>query len=1434
MRSFRRVTPRVAQVVAAVASIVLLATCDLDKITSTSKPLDQNAVSKLFSIVPDSLVTLAGTVNLKVGAGSKVDATHKVLWSSSNTNVVTVDSSTGLMTGLAIGAASIIARYIAPELDSEYTQSLAVRVRYKAIKVAAVDSIAGMGSAGARAIAVNGTNNNNVVQQPAITTSAALTAHDSGATTTNIATIAGQTVVGHRNGKFYVVATFDAFKDSVLAKVRQVAKTILFPTTDFTATAIKSSGTCTSPGAGCLLVPVTVKDVADTLIAAPNMSFRVADTLVAVITPSTGTLQVKKNDTTRIFVTVDTVTRSQKLIVSQVPASLTKSAGDAQTDTVAHLVKVAPMVTVLDAGSTAIAGATVTFRVGGGGGAAIVDSVKTTDANGQATLGSWKLGNIAGANSVIATAGSATATFTATGVPGPARKLAYSVQPHSAAINTAIAPAVKLSVLDSLSNVVTTATDSVFIEFGSDPTNSAGLNGTTRVAAVAGVASFSDLSVTTTGIGFTLLSTSDTLSGAFSQGFDVFGAATKVGFITQPTGTSAGATMPTFRVAVQDASGATVTTATDSVFISSSGGSLGGTGSRTAAVGGIATFSNLNLSPAGTYQLNAQANGLTTATSASFNISAVGAPAKLAFSAQPTNAAAGASLGTVKVQVLDANGALVTSSAPAITLSIFSNPGGGTIGGGVTQAAAGGEATFTNVFINKAGAGYRLSASAGGSIASATSVAFDVTAGTAVKIGFVQQPTHTPTGTTMAPVTVAVQDANNNTVTSQAPTSVTLALTGCSATLSGTTQATTSSGVATFNALTLATVATGCGLTATATGLSTGSSSPFSVVAATGPVKLAFTTQPAASTAGVGGSGGTVAIQDANGNAVATPNAVSITISVLSGPASINSGTATISTTSSANFPSITFTTSGTYKLLASAPGFRTDSSTAFVVAAAAPAKLGIITQPSNIVAGVPFSSAVRVAVQDQFGNTVTAATHTVQLAASAASVGALTFNNGTATSARAAVGGVATFNDMSIRTAATSATLVASTPAGTLTASPSSSAFDVTAAPASALVFTAGPASGTFVGTTLGTAQVQAQDSVGNVRLDFGAPVSVGLFGGPSGTTLFGTKTAVPSSGVATFNTLSTNSVGTYRLAASASGMSNGGSSPFTVTANESVLAATPFDPWDLTLTGSTLVWSETGVIRKMDAAGGTVTDIATLTAGVEPFAVATDGNEVFFISNDGTLKKVGIGGGAVTTLVTGMSTTPHPHLELEGPLTTGTVYFADGTSLRKIAKNAASTVFGSTTVVATIRGRTTNSRTFALSGGNLFYSTTGGIVKVPTAGGATTTLNSDLANSLFVSGTTLFYLTPGSELKSASTAGAATPASLNFFQSHGKLTSDGTFLYLATDFGVVKISIATPTNWVRFSTNDIWGVALDGTNVYWAKFVEATNSTEIYKAPK
>ena len=78
---------------------------------------------------------------------------------------------------------------------------------------------------------------------------------------------------------------------------------------------------------------------------------------------------------------------------------------------------------------------------------------------------------------------------------------------------------------------------------------------------------------------------------------------------------------------------------------------------------------------------------------------------KLAFSQQPTSATAGASISpAVTVLIQDANGYTVTGNTSNVTLAITANPGGGTLGGATTVAAAsGGVATFSNLSIDQAG-----------------------------------------------------------------------------------------------------------------------------------------------------------------------------------------------------------------------------------------------------------------------------------------------------------------------------------------------------------------------------------------------------------------------------------------------------------------------------------------------------------------------------------------------------------------------------------------------------------------------------------------------------------------------------------------------------------------------------------------------------------
>ncbi len=106
--------------------------------------------------------------------------------------------------------------------------------------------------------------------------------------------------------------------------------------------------------------------------------------------------------------------------------------------------------------------------------------------------------------------------------------------------------------------------------------------------------------------------------------------ATKLAFVQPPTGAVAGSTIsPAVTLAVEDASGNVVNSDSSSVTVSigpgSGSGILGGTLTEP-AVNGVATFSDLSISAAGTYTLQAtdtdNGTGLTPATSGSFTITA--------------------------------------------------------------------------------------------------------------------------------------------------------------------------------------------------------------------------------------------------------------------------------------------------------------------------------------------------------------------------------------------------------------------------------------------------------------------------------------------------------------------------------------------------------------------------------------------------------------------------------------------------------------------------------------------------------------------------------------------------------------------------------------------------------------------------------------------
>ncbi|MBI4570098.1 MAG: Ig-like domain-containing protein [Planctomycetes bacterium] len=425
------------------------------------------------------------------------------------------------------------------------------------------------------------------------------------------------------------------------------------------------------------------------------------------------------------------------------------------------------------------------------------------------------------------------------------------------------------------------------------------------------------------------------------------GTAVKVGFTVQPSDTATGGViLPAVKVAVQDAAGATVTSSSASITLAigtnPGAGTMSGTTTAT-AVSGVATFSNLSINAAGSgYTLAASSGGLSGATSVPFNVVNAATPSKLAFVAQPTDAAVGAAISpAVQVAVQDASGITAPSATNVVTVAIGTNAGGGTLSGTMTVAAVSGVATFPDLKLSAAGNGYTLVASAAG-LTSATSGLFNVTTvGAATKLAFTAQPSNTQAGSIIAPaVQVSVQDAAGVTVPS-ASNAVTVALGSNpgSGTMTGTTTVSAANGVASFGDLKISAAGNGYTLSAAASGLSGTISGTFNVTAAPAgaATKLAFTVQPSNTTAGsMIAPAIQVAVQDAAGATVAgAANSVTLAIATNPGSGSMTGTASRAAVAGVATFSDIAITKAGLgYTLSAAATGLTTATSAPFDVAA--------------------------------------------------------------------------------------------------------------------------------------------------------------------------------------------------------------------------------------------------------------------------------------------------------------------------------------------------------------------------------------------------------------------------------------------------------------------------------------------------------------------
>ena len=364
------------------------------------------------------------------------------------------------------------------------------------------------------------------------------------------------------------------------------------------------------------------------------------------------------------------------------------------------------------------------------------------------------------------------------------------------------------------------------------------------------------------------------------------GPAARLAFAVQPVNTSAGSPVaPGVRVVVQDARGNTCTGSSAGITlrlaVNPTGATLAGTLTR-AAVGGIATFSNLTIARTGTgYRLGAASATLTGATSTLFNVTP-GTPANLAFLVQPASAAAGAIISPrVQVAVQDARGNTVTGAGTTITVALGSGPAGSSLRGTASQISVRGVATFA-LSVTRAGV-HTLAASAAG-LAGAASAPFRITPGPAARVAFVVQPVTTSAVTVITPaVKVGVRDAYGNAV-SGASASITVGLSRnpTGAVLGGTLTRATVGGVATFS-LYIVKSGAGYSLSASAPDLISATSSLFNITP--GPAtRLAFVVQPVTTRAGAAITPAVkVAAKDARGNTCAG-SGVSITLRLAANP----------------------------------------------------------------------------------------------------------------------------------------------------------------------------------------------------------------------------------------------------------------------------------------------------------------------------------------------------------------------------------------------------------------------------------------------------------------------------------------------------------------------------------------------------------------------
>ena len=530
---------------------------------------------------------------------------------------------------------------------------------------------------------------------------------------------------------------------------------------------------------------------------------------------------------------------------------------------------------------------------------------------------------------------------------GPATHLVFTQQPSNTAVNSSISPAVTVTIEDS-SGTTVASSSAVTIAIGSG-SPSGGLHGSLTVTAVNGVATFSNLSIDTVGTNFTLTASDATDGGlaVTSNPFNVTAVAVvdHIAFGPLPGSTAVGATLSPVTVVLDDSGGNPVTTASGSVTVVIATGTAGAQllGNHTAAVvNGVATFTSLSIDTAGAYTLYATYGALH-ATSGTITITSTN---HLVFWTQPAGGAAGAVWPNFQVAVeYPANTVVTTDNSTIVSISIATNPAGGTLSctGGTSEVVVNGYATFTGCSISVASASwYTLYATSSPVWTPITSGAFYI-GGTANHLAFITQPGGGAAGAvwTVQPV-VAVENVSNTVISDNSTVYLSIATNPAGGTLSctGGTSEVAVNGYAYFSgcSINLGSASSYTLYATSSAGWTSATSYAFYIGGSS--QLLAFVAQPGGGSAGaVWSAQPVVAVETASNVVVSTDNSTVVYLSIATNPAggtlSCTGGTSEVAVNGYAYFSgcSINLGSASYYTLYAtSSPSWTAATSSAFYI----------------------------------------------------------------------------------------------------------------------------------------------------------------------------------------------------------------------------------------------------------------------------------------------------------------------------------------------------------------------------------------------------------------------------------------------------------------------------------------------------------------------